>query len=62
MTTTISVVPDHDVKDGYKVLVNYLQRGIVYHSPEIANQQALNISEKQPYDHLILHKKLVKIS
>ena len=56
MTTTIAVVPDHDTKGGYKVLVNYLQRGIIYHSPELANQQAVNISEKQPCDHLILHK------
>ena len=56
MARTIAVVPDQDVKGGYKVLINYLQRGITYHSFALANQEAVKISENEPFDHLILYK------
>ena len=52
--TTIAVVKDNDSKNGWKVLVNYIQRGVVLHNMGAANNSAVSISESQPYDHLIL--------
>jgi len=52
--TTIAVVKDHDSKNGWKVLVNYIQRGVILHNMDAANKSAESIS--QPYDHLILAK------
>jgi len=57
MPRTIAVVRDFDKKGGgWKVLVNYIQRGIVFHNMETANNQALELSEKEHCDHLILAK------
>lgn len=51
--TTIAVVPAED-KDCFKVLVNYIQRGIVFHSRSLANNEATKISEMQHCDNLVL--------
>jgi len=56
MSTTIAVVPDYDKKGCYNVLSNYVQRGITYSSADLANNQAIQLSEKEPCDHLILYK------
>jgi hypothetical protein len=57
MSITIAVIKDGDSKEGgWKVLVNYIQRGITYNSMQIANSQAVEISEHEHYDHLILAK------
>ena len=50
--TTIAVVPDE--KKGWKVLVNYIQRGVTLSNMEFANKEATAISENEPCDHLIL--------
>lgn len=54
--TTIVVVKDNDMKEGWKVLVNYIQRGVSVTNIEFANNKAVEISETQPCDHLILAK------
>jgi hypothetical protein len=55
MSTTIAVVPDHDKRGGgWKILVNYIQRGVTFKSVAIANREATGISESEPCDHLIL--------
>jgi len=60
MSVTIAVVRDHDHKgEAWKVLVNYIQRGITFHSIGVANREATDISENEIYDHLILAKKEV---
>jgi len=51
--TTIAVVRGSS-KNGWKVLVNYIQRGVELHDMELANSQALTLSETQPCNHLIL--------
>ena len=56
MATTIAVVPDCDKKGYFKVLVNYVQRGITYSQMELANQEATKLSETMHTDHLILCK------
>jgi len=57
MPITIAVVKDgYGKKGGWKVLVNYIQRGITYNSMQIANNQAVEISENEHCDHLILAK------
>ena len=56
MTVTIAVVPEREVKGGYKVLRNYIQRGIIFHSRDLANSKAVQLSENEPCDHLILCK------
>lgn len=56
MTKTIAVVPVNDRKGGWKILINYIQRGVVFHSKQIANREAKSISEAEGCDHLILAK------
>lgn len=57
MAKTIAVVKDLDKKGGgWKVLVNYIQRGITYQSMDIANSSAVDISKNESCDHLILAK------
>lgn len=34
---------------GFAVLVNFIRRGVVYHSPEIANQEAKRVHKKMPH-------------
>jgi len=41
---TIAVVPAE--KKGYKVLVNWIQRGVVYSTSSIANQEAKKVKER----------------
>ena len=53
MTKTIAVVKG-DKKDEWKVLVNYVQRGVTLHNKDHANNEAVKISESEHYDHLIL--------
>ena len=54
MTKTIIVTQGNPKKNEWKVLVNYIQRGITYHSVRMANRDAKVISENEPCDHLIL--------
>lgn len=55
MSKTIAVVRGE--KDGeWKVLVNYVQRGITLHDMNFANNMAMRIAENEHYDHLILAK------
>lgn len=51
--TTIAVVKGSS-KNGWKVLVNYIQRGVELHDIRLANSQALAISKSQPCNNLIL--------
>ena len=55
MSHTIAVVPD-ERKGEWKVLVNYVKRGITFHDMTMANNAAVEISEKEVCDHLILAK------
>jgi hypothetical protein len=55
MTKTIAVVRG-EKRGTFKVLVNYIQRGVTVHSAGLANQEAIKISENEPHDHLILAK------
>ena len=55
MSKTIAVVRG-EKKGTFKVLVNYIQRGVELHSVGLANQQAIKISTNEAYDHLILAK------
>ena len=41
-------------KGEYKVLVNYIQRGVAVHSPALANKQAREIAKTESHDQLIL--------
>lgn len=59
MATTIAVVPDGEKKGCFKVLENYVQVGITYSQRELANQEAVKLSETMHTDHLILCKELV---
>ena len=53
MATTIAVTPEGKK---WKVLVNYIQRGVSYSTAIMANHEATAISEVEHYDHLILAK------
>jgi len=53
---TIAVVKEG--KEGFKVLVNYIQRGIILHNIHLANREALNISMREHCDKLILAKEV----
>ena len=53
MTKIIAVVNGNS-KNEWKILVNYVQRGTILHNINLANQEAVKISEKEHYDHLIL--------
>lgn len=53
MTTTIAVTTEGKK---WKVLVNYIQRGVAYSTAVMANHEATAISEKEHCDHLILAK------
>jgi len=44
----IDVVPADKKSLKFKVLVNFLQRGVEYHSVQIANEQAKKIHETMP--------------
>ena len=59
MATTIAVVPDGEKKGNFKILVNYVQRGITYSQRELANQEAVKLSGTMHHDHLILCKEAV---
>jgi len=56
MPITIAVVKDSDSKTGWKVLENYIQRGVTLHGMEFANNEATKYSETINCDHLILAK------
>lgn len=44
----IDVVPVRDVRTkGFKVLINFIQHGIVYHSPQLANQEAEKVHDQK---------------
>ena len=53
MATTIAVVPDGK---RWKILINYIQRGIAFSTATLANREAIKISESEHCDHLILAK------
>ena len=55
MSKTIAVVRG-EKKGEWRILVNYIQRGVTFHSLNLANSQAVRISENEHYDHLILAK------
>jgi len=55
MTTTIAVVQEGKK---FKVLINYIQEGIILSTASLANQEAVKLSKKRPTDHLILHKEI----
>ena len=55
MSHTIAVVAD-EKKGRWKVLVNYVQRGMAVDKVEKANADAIAISEREACDHLILAK------
>jgi hypothetical protein len=57
MSKTIAVVRG-DKKNEVKILVNYIQRGITFHSIKLANAQAVELSKKEPCDHLILMEEI----
>ena len=52
----VMVVPDSDIRGGFKVLINYLQRGVTYHSKEVANHEAEIISQREKCEQLVLYK------
>ena len=54
--TTIAVVADHDKKGCWKILKNYIQRGSMLHDMNLANHYALQLSESEHCDELILAK------
>ena len=41
-------------KDGYKVMVNFIQEGIIYHSSSLANQEATKLGHKLNISNVIL--------
>lgn len=41
----IDVIPVREVKGGYKILVNYIQFGVIYHSSKLANQEAQKLKD-----------------
>ena len=55
MAKTIAVVKG-EKRGEWKVLVNYIQRGVTLHNMQSANNSAIAISENEHYDHLILAK------
>jgi hypothetical protein len=44
----IDVLPVREVKGEYKILVNFIQFGIIYHSSQFANQEARNLLQTYP--------------
>ena len=60
-TTRIDVIPVQEVKCkvGFKVLVNFIQHGVVYHNSELANTQAKKLLNDYPLAvlHLIVIQK-----
>lgn len=56
MPKTIAVVKVDGRSGGWKVLVNYIQRGVNFQSMQIANREATSIFDREQGDHLILAK------
>jgi len=54
----IDVVPAE--KGKFKILVNFIQRGIEYVSPDLANQEAIAIHQGMPHASLSLIKETSK--
>ena len=53
MSKTVTVI-HADKKGSYKVLVNYIQRGVELHSPELANSEAKKIAAIECIEKVIL--------
>ena len=51
-----SIIVTTSGKDGFKVMVNFIQRGVIYHSSTLANQEATKLGIKENIDNIRLIK------